>query len=104
MCGINGIFAYHYAANPVDGAELLRTRDYMKARGPDAAGAWMKDDGRVGFGPLPDIVRAKHAREVVVQAQRANEFACELHPLVAAHTKTPPAAGEFGDCFGHTGH
>ena len=35
MCGINGIFAYHYAANPVDRAELVRTRDHMAARGPD---------------------------------------------------------------------
>ena len=26
MCGINGIFAYHYVANPVDPAELTRTK------------------------------------------------------------------------------
>jgi asparagine synthase (glutamine-hydrolysing) len=50
MCGINGIYAYHYAANPVDRAELLRTRDYMAARGPDGKGEWGSADVRVGLG------------------------------------------------------
>jgi asparagine synthase (glutamine-hydrolysing) len=50
MCGINGIFAYHYAANSIDRDELMRTRDHMAARGPDGKGAWISDDGRVGFG------------------------------------------------------
>lgn len=50
MCGINGIFAFHYAANPIDRAELIRTRDHMAARGPDGAGAWHSEDGRVAFG------------------------------------------------------
>lgn len=50
MCGINGIYAYHYAANPIDRNELLRTRDHMARRGPDGSGAWHSDDGRVGLG------------------------------------------------------
>jgi asparagine synthase (glutamine-hydrolysing) len=50
MCGINGIFAYHYAANPVELAELTRTRDHMAARGPDGMGEWIPPDRRVGFG------------------------------------------------------
>ncbi len=50
MCGINGVHAYHYAANPVDRAEVLRTRDHMMKRGPDGAGAWFSEDGRVGLG------------------------------------------------------
>lgn len=50
MCGINGIFAYHYAANPIDRSELIRTRDHMANRGPDAAGDWVSDDSRIGFG------------------------------------------------------
>jgi asparagine synthase (glutamine-hydrolysing) len=50
MCGIAGIFAYHYAANPVDSAELARIRDRMAARGPDGAGEWLSGDGRVGLG------------------------------------------------------
>lgn len=50
MCGINGIFAYHDRANPVDRAELARTRDHMAARGPNGKGEWLSDNGRVGFG------------------------------------------------------
>jgi asparagine synthase (glutamine-hydrolysing) len=50
MCGINGIFAHHHEASLVDQAELARTREHMAARGPDAAGEWISDDGRVGFG------------------------------------------------------
>lgn len=50
MCGINGIFAYHHAANPIDRAELARTRDHMAARGPDDQGGWLSRDGRIGFG------------------------------------------------------
>ena len=49
MCGIVGIFAYgpHQAVDP---QELTRIRDRMAARGPDGAGTWVSDDGRVGFG------------------------------------------------------
>jgi asparagine synthase (glutamine-hydrolysing) len=50
MCGIAGIYAYHYAANPVDRAELQRIRDRMAARGPDGLGEWYSQDERVGFG------------------------------------------------------
>jgi asparagine synthase (glutamine-hydrolysing) len=50
MCGIVGIYAFHYAANPVDRAELRRIRDHMAARGPDGFGEWYSQDGRVGFG------------------------------------------------------
>ncbi|UCF51142.1 MAG: hypothetical protein JSV48_16600, partial [Bradyrhizobium sp.] len=50
MCGINGAFAYRADAPPINRAELLRVRDAMTARGPDAAGLWVSDDGRAGFG------------------------------------------------------
>ncbi len=50
MCGINGIFAHNPAANAPNGAELLRTRDAMAARGPDGTGAWWSDDGRCALG------------------------------------------------------
>ena len=50
MCGIAGIYAYHYAANLVDRAELRRIRDHMAARGPDGLGEWHSPDERVGFG------------------------------------------------------
>ncbi|HEY1796205.1 MAG TPA: asparagine synthase (glutamine-hydrolyzing) [Stellaceae bacterium] len=49
MCGIAGIYSYHYAANPIDRAELRRLRDHMAARGPDGAGEWCTADNRVGL-------------------------------------------------------
>ncbi len=49
MCGIAGIHAYHYAANSLDGEELVRIRDHMAARGPDGKGAWVSEDGRTGL-------------------------------------------------------
>ncbi|MEO8380478.1 MAG: asparagine synthase (glutamine-hydrolyzing) [Acidobacteriota bacterium] len=50
MCGINAIYAYAAGAAPVDSGELLRSRECMRSRGPDAADSWISDDGRVGFG------------------------------------------------------
>jgi asparagine synthase (glutamine-hydrolysing) len=50
VCGIAGIYAYHYAANAVDRAELCRIRDHMAARGPDGLGEWYSPDERVGLG------------------------------------------------------
>ena len=50
MCGIAGIYSYHYAANPIDLGELRLIRDRMAARGPDGAGEWCSTDRRVGFG------------------------------------------------------
>jgi asparagine synthase (glutamine-hydrolysing) len=46
MCGLNGIFAYHPAAQTPDVKELLDTRDAMSARGPDGFGAWWSSDRR----------------------------------------------------------
>ncbi len=50
MCGINGVFAYHGAANAPSEQELMLTRDHMAARGPDASGAWWSPDHRIGLG------------------------------------------------------
>jgi asparagine synthase (glutamine-hydrolysing) len=50
MCGINAIYAYRSSAAPVDPDELVRTREAMHSRGPDAAGAWLSADGRAGLG------------------------------------------------------
>jgi asparagine synthase (glutamine-hydrolysing) len=50
MCGINGIYAYSPTAPPVDAEELLRSRECMRSRGPDAADVWISDDRRVGLG------------------------------------------------------
>jgi asparagine synthase (glutamine-hydrolysing) len=51
VCGINGIYVYSPAAAArADRAELLRTREQMAARGPDSAGEWFSDDGRLALG------------------------------------------------------
>src|SRR5215470_1107827 len=50
MCGINGIFAYHPCAGIPTNTELLATREAMRARGPDGAGAWWSGDRRCGLG------------------------------------------------------
>lgn len=50
MCGIAAIYAYHYAANPVEREELVRIRDHMRRRGPDSEGLWLSADQKVGFG------------------------------------------------------
>ncbi len=49
MCGIAGIFAYHYAAPVIDRDELRLIRDHMRARGPDGKGQWLSQNGRVGL-------------------------------------------------------
>jgi asparagine synthase (glutamine-hydrolysing) len=50
MCGVSGIFAYHSASNAPNEAELLATRDAMRARGPDGSGIWWSIDRRCGLG------------------------------------------------------
>jgi asparagine synthase (glutamine-hydrolysing) len=49
MCGLAAILAAATAPRPVDAAELVRIRDRMTARGPDGAGLWLAEDGRVGL-------------------------------------------------------
>jgi asparagine synthase (glutamine-hydrolysing) len=49
MCGINGIFARRGTQEPRE-AELLATRDAMRRRGPDGAGAWWSKDRRCALG------------------------------------------------------
>jgi len=50
MCGINGIVSFHPAALPIDLDELMRTREAMRSRGPDACGIWLSADRRTGLG------------------------------------------------------
>ena len=50
MCGLNAIFAYGAGAAPVSSEEVVRVREAMHPRGPDGAGLWVSDDGRVGLG------------------------------------------------------
>jgi asparagine synthase (glutamine-hydrolysing) len=50
MCGLTGIFAYNPCAAVPNRRELRASRDYMRARGPDGAGEWWGEDGRIGLG------------------------------------------------------
>ena len=50
MCGINAHFRYRSDAPPIDPEEVIRTREAMQSRGPDASGLWQSPDGRVAFG------------------------------------------------------
>ncbi len=50
MCGIAGIYAYHYAAPEINREELRGIRDFMSPRGPDGTGEWYSEDGRIGLG------------------------------------------------------
>ena len=50
VCGIAGIYAYHYAAPDVDRDELRRVRDHMTTRGPDGKGEWVSANCRVALG------------------------------------------------------
>jgi asparagine synthase (glutamine-hydrolysing) len=74
MCGIAGIYAYHYAANPVDVMELRKIRDHMAARGPDGFGEWCSQDERVGFG---------HRRLAIIDLSERG-----AQPMVSADGKT----------------
>ena len=74
MCGIAGIHAYHYAANPVEADELCRIRDHMTARGPDGAGAWYSDNRRIGL--------ANRRLAIIDLSERG------LQPMLSADGKT----------------
>lgn len=46
MCGLNGAFAFSAAATAPTEAEMVATRDHMRARGPDGSGLWWSEGRR----------------------------------------------------------
>lgn len=50
MCGIVGTLSFKNSNFNVTEEYIIRMRDTMAHRGPDGAGAWVSDDGRVGLG------------------------------------------------------
>jgi len=80
MCGINGIVAFRDSA-PVDVEELMRTREAMRSRGPDAAGIWLSTDGRVGLGHrrLSIIDVSDRANQPMVDGEIALTFNGEIY-------------------------
>jgi asparagine synthase (glutamine-hydrolysing) len=49
MCGIAGVFAYRGEGRSAKEAQLLAAREAMQVRGPDGAGLWWDEAGRIGF-------------------------------------------------------
>jgi asparagine synthase (glutamine-hydrolysing) len=50
MCGIVGALVFDSSSFEVSESYLRRMRDVLYHRGPDAAGLWVSEDRRVGFG------------------------------------------------------
>lgn len=50
MCGLVGILNLGETADPVGEDEVVRMRDRIAHRGPDRAGLWIGDGGRIGLG------------------------------------------------------
>src|ERR1044071_916563 len=65
MCGICGIYEYGVSAPQVSGPLIEQMRDTMAHRGPDDAGVFVSQDGRVGLGnrrlAIVDLSPAGHA-------------------------------------------
>src|SRR5579872_7149371 len=50
MCGIVGALAFDHSTRKLTRAYITQMRDTMVHRGPDGAGAWLSEDGRVALG------------------------------------------------------
>jgi asparagine synthase (glutamine-hydrolysing) len=50
MCGVVGTLIFDSGRGQVDAGLLVRMRDTMTHRGPDGAGIWISNDGKVGLG------------------------------------------------------
>ena len=50
MCGIVGALAFKNSNFTITEPYIVGMRDTMQHRGPDGAGVWVSDDGRVGLG------------------------------------------------------
>jgi len=70
MCGVAGIYSYHYSALDVDREELRTIRDHMIARGPDGEGEWFSQNNRVGLG---------HRRLAIIDlSENASQPMCKI--------------------------
>ena len=50
MCGIVGTLIFKNSNFTVTKPYITKMRDTMAHRGPDGAGVWVSEDGRIGFG------------------------------------------------------
>lgn len=50
MCGVVGALSFENSPFRVTEPYVVRMRDAMDHRGPDSAGVWIAEDGRIGLG------------------------------------------------------
>lgn len=100
MCGINAIYAWHHTAPPADVDELNRTRDAMRARGPDAAGAWISPDRRLALGHRRLSILDLHER--ANQPMLARGAAIVFNGEIYNHGELRAATGERFDTTSDT--
>jgi asparagine synthase (glutamine-hydrolysing) len=83
MNGVNGIFAYHPAANAPDQVELLMTRNTMRGREPDGSGLWWISDRRCGLGHrrLSTLDLSDRASQPMVQRRRQTGYHIQWRDL-----------------------
>lgn len=74
MCGIAATFSY--SGKPVHREALLRMRDCMRARGPDAAGYWENSDRTVGLAHrrLSIIDLSERGAQPMADMERRNQL------------------------------
>lgn len=102
MCGVAAIFAYHPSAPPVDRDELVRTRDSMMTRGPDAKGEWYSSDGRLAIGHrrLSIIDLSDQATQPMLNADQSLvlSFNGEIYNYAALRRELEKAGRRFRSC------
>lgn len=91
MCGIAGIFAYHYAACATRRSELETIRDNMAVRGPDHAGSWYSSSDRVALGhrrlSIIDVTARANQPMVSADQRLVITFAGEIYNFRALRAK-----------------
>ena len=84
MCGIVGVLAFENSRFRATRHYVERMRDTMVHRGPDGAGTWISEDGRVGLG---------HRRLSIIDlSQAASQPMCNQALRLGAHLR----GGETG--------
>lgn len=80
MCGVAGVMAVREDVQP-DRESLRQVRDHMAARGPDGAGEWWSEDGRVGLAHrrLAIIDLSERGRQPMLEGPLAISFNGEIY-------------------------
>jgi len=96
MCGIAGLI---FRRDSVDSDLLIKMRDSMRHRGPDAAGLWMSDDARIGLAhrrlAIIDLSPLGHQPMVDPERQNVIAFNGEIYNFRALRFELE----QKGHCF-----